>query len=306
MKKYESQIETPALDVGPPFVSPRNNSTELEAPPAEGSNEYWANLVEALAVRVYVEAGEWPSWFMRKHGLPETFETLPEWLQQAILPDDVRTKAGQEKHEADLKAKNEELDDGSCFIDIYPCGGPPTDYKDYNLGKLAGELVKMDHWIDLLLIIETNLREEGFKLKPEYDNQVDVDAIDFVETIDCVAYAASHIAAKFNECFDAKYAHLELRPTAKVAKVLGIEDQETVDGLKDVLQSYPHPGHYAYPAGHGTDAGATFAAVVDRWELTPEKIEEVKVGCLAFAHFRTFSFMHTSNENAEGFYLGAM
>ena len=49
MNQYKSSIPE-HLDVGPAYVLPRQNpETELAAPPAEGTDEYWANLVEARA-----------------------------------------------------------------------------------------------------------------------------------------------------------------------------------------------------------------------------------------------------------------
>lgn len=147
----------------------------------------------------------------------------------------------------------------------------------------ASWLVSMDHPFDLCKAISDHYW-------PKYGS-----VTRFVEKHEFEAHVGLAVSAALDEVFKHKWAHLTARPVEKL-EALGLPQAG--------LELYKHPAHPAWPAGHGGAAGATYKACSSLLGLTGTDLEDVRVGCLAFAMFRSFSFMHVASENWAGFVLG--
>ncbi len=176
----------------------------------------------------------------------------------------------------DLIPNMNSLDPWIVNTDASP--GPPL--------YVYGSIVHKDHPHGLIKPLTNWLAENQYL--PLIFGQVASNAVPFVELLHVQTSIAEAVNTAMQECFDAKYFWMHPRPSEKSSKV---------------FWQYPEPNHPAYPAGHGTFAGAIYAGIAHYYPHI-NSLSNIRRQLSTFAHFRCASFMHTPIENIEGFRIG--
>lgn len=155
----------------------------------------------------------------------------------------------------------------------------------------CAQAVRMDSPIDLTLAILSWLLPRGIegRLQDKSSHH-----FDFIRTIPhFIAYSANRIDAALEKAFDIKYYYGMPRP-AEVCDYL--YENET----SQFLQTYDHPNHPAYVAGHGSAAGACGKAFQDYFLLTPSENQTIRYACYSWSQWRTLAGMHYAADNVVG------
>lgn len=101
------------------------------------------------------------------------------------------------------------------------------------------------------------------------------------------------------KAFDAKYFYQHRRPLEILKDRMGEEA-----ALCQV--NYVHPGHWAYPAGHGVKFFSVVKVVRDMWQLTPEQDQALLVAAYVLAMARSGGGVHYPRDNAASGYLSGL
>ena len=101
------------------------------------------------------------------------------------------------------------------------------------------------------------------------------------------------------KAFDAKYFFEQPRPLEVLSKKIGLR-------AATCIANYIHPGHYAYPAGHGAKFFEVVDLVRDTWELTPEQDSMLLTAAYTLSMGRSGGFVHTAEENLASGYLAGL
>lgn len=97
--------------------------------------------------------------------------------------------------------------------------------------------------------------------------------------------------------FDAKYHFRQIRPLEYLNQLTEIDHACTMN--------YVHPGHYAYPAGHGAKFFETLDLARDTWELSEEQDGEILTASIVLAMARSWWGVHYPEDNlASGYFAG--
>lgn len=97
--------------------------------------------------------------------------------------------------------------------------------------------------------------------------------------------------------FDAKYHFKQKRPLEYINDTLGIDCSSTMN--------YIHPGHYAYPAGHGAKFFETVDTARDTRELSAEQDHDILVASVVLSMWRSWGWVHYPEDNlASGYFAG--
>lgn len=160
----------------------------------------------------------------------------------------------------------------------------------YNPQALAN-LVHMDDPLELGLALRSYAQREDIPLKtpPNHTGkQFRARIISVLPTL------ASYVNDAMELGFDAKYYYLWPRPEER----LGLPG--------NIITAYEEgcPNHPAFPAGHGTAAGATYRWFKDMYNATPEQLKVVEMTTKHWATYRTIAGVHIFEDNIVGWKLG--
>lgn len=91
------------------------------------------------------------------------------------------------------------------------------------------------------------------------------------------------------KCFDEKYHHKYQRPLAYMIDQHGENAQ--------CMVNYTHPGHWAYPAGHGGKFFETVDLARDFWDLDERQDKEILTAAYVLAMARSGGGVHYPRDN---------
>jgi len=97
------------------------------------------------------------------------------------------------------------------------------------------------------------------------------------------------------QCFDAKYYFKVKRPLEYIQDEMGMDLSKVANAI--------HPGHYAYPAGHGTKFLTAVEVLNDVFHLDQNCYRQLFVAACVASMGRSGSLIHFPQDNLAGGYL---
>lgn len=158
-----------------------------------------------------------------------------------------------------------------------------------NQPMTAADLVRMDNPIDLGLELFSwlldweDLKPKGAKPWNEF----------IQDRVVLHADLAAYLVEALEATFEVKYFFG--RPRPEEANLIGESSTAYPEGC---------PTHPAYPAGHGAVAGATYAYMKFRFDLSAEQEQVIEEATKHFSMYRSLAMVHYANDNMVGWALG--
>lgn len=222
----------------------------------------------------------------KRLGVPEPTEYGSDrWVEQMDEVLDVASAAARDEYPAVFFRRYglpAEVPD--ALVEHVVVGGVPS-------GRAAAQMVRMDHPFHLLLWLHVYLARAGIKWR---SSKTPDGAVDF---IGAMVYPTVSVGYKILRAFIA---------TFKLKWLWMVQRPEEWHGCNMTAYAEGCPGHPGDPAGHGADAGATVAGLLDLLEdqMTPDQIKQLVDAGLVFASYRTLAGVHRQVENVRGFIVG--
>lgn len=101
------------------------------------------------------------------------------------------------------------------------------------------------------------------------------------------------------KAFDAKYYYKRHRPLVELSDRMGSD-------AAHCMINYVHPGHWAYPAGHGVKFFSTVKVVRDRWVMSAAQDNVLLTAAYVLAMARSGGGVHYPRDNTASGYLSGL
>lgn len=220
------------------------------------------------------------------HSVPEPTFDLPEQLLEAIiLNDDAK---GQE-HTYEDQWRERTLEILLKYI-------PVADVSGGEVVAAVRNVLHINSWRHLSRFVVDDMCLDFFNLALRYcleqgqSHQRDKGFIDGSG----IGYAKKYISRvkeTLEQCFDAKYYYKVEQPLVYSPIDLSL----TANAI--------HPGHWSYPAGHGTKFLTAVEVLADVFHLDTKCYRELLIAACAAAMGRSGSLIHYPADNLAGGYL---
>lgn len=162
------------------------------------------------------------------------------------------------------------------------------------------EVFRMSSWRDVCVFVRDEMCAEFFNMCLEYclDNKEKKRELDlgFIDG-DATGYLKRYVEdckESLEKCFDAKYFFKRTRPLV-LAESMGM-NLRTVAGAV-------HPGHWSYPAGHGTKAACAVNCLKNSFNLSPKGLKTLTIAAVLMAQGRSGNLIHFPEDNYASFKL---
>lgn len=225
----------------------------------------------------------------KPHNIPApdtSVENMDMQLQETIVFNQAALKTGWTAETLRLLHK---------YISVYL---PDLDRSE--IPRAVEEVLGFSSWGELSVFVQDDECLEFFNLLLKYckreqqPHQRDKDFIDG-SGIGYVKAYTNRLKKTLEHCFDAKYHYKVKRPL-----VYALEDKNIP--LTEVA-NYIHPGHWSYPAGHGTKFLTAVEVIRDVFKLDGNCSRYSFIAAAAASMARCGSLIHFPMDNLAGGYL---
>jgi len=158
-------------------------------------------------------------------------------------------------------------------------------------------------WRDLSIFVQDDMCSEFFNMALKYclregqKHKVEKGFIDGTG----IGYLKSYITKlkpALERCFDAKYFYKMKRPLEYIRDEFGMD--------LSVVANHIHPGHWSYPAGHGTKFLVAVEVLNDVFHLDAICYRTLLTAACAGAMGRTGNLIHDPQDNLAGGHLTSL
>lgn len=183
------------------------------------------------------------------------------------------------------------------LIEYNKLNPPPTAREIRNAVR---EVLGFSSWASLSKFVVDDMCLDFFNLCLGYLVRIGAEHKEDLDFIDGfgIGYAKTYIErlkVTLEQAFDAKYFYQVRRPL-----VYSLEEN---DVPLDKVANAIHPGHWSYPAGHGTKFFTTVEVLNDIFNLTPQQYRYLFIAAHTAAMGRSGNLIHYPVDNDAGAYL---
>lgn len=212
------------------------------------------------------------------HGVPEpTHDFLAEISDAMILNDDAKVRGWADSTLTTLIKHIPQIPDltaGEIKTAI-------REVAEFRSWKEVTEFVQTDECPDFYMKLKYYVTKAGIPTKED---------LGFINGTG-IGYYGQYLAeldVTLQNAFSAKWFYKMERPLV-VAANSGLP-------LTDIA-NWIHPGHWAYPAGHGTKFLTAVRVLRDQYVLTPEQDRKILITACVLSHGRSGSLIHYPSDN---------
>ncbi len=156
---------------------------------------------------------------------------------------------------------------------------------DMSSWKEVSEFVQDDECLEFFNMLLRYCKSEGQKHQREKDF-IDGSGIGYVN-----AYTR-RLKRTLEQCFDAKYYYKTPRPLVYIEEKFGLN--------LSLIANHVHPGHWSYPAGHGTKFLTAVEVINDVFHLDKRCYREALIAACVASMGRSGSLIHYPMDNLAG------
>jgi len=173
----------------------------------------------------------------------------------------------------------------------------PFEVSHEEIVKACKQVMGLNSWKEVSFFVERDVCSEFFNMGLKYclgEKQVHQKEKDFIDGsgIGYLKKYTSRLKVTIEECFDAKYFYKLYRPLK-----YGIEN--FVLNLSSIANAI-HPGHWTYPAGHGTKFLTAVEVLRDVFHLDQFCYKELLVAACVASMGRSGLLIHFPQDNLAG------
>lgn len=222
---------------------------------------------------------------MTAHSVPAPSENLTEQLSEAIVlnMDSARGFLSEKGHQILSK-----------YISPY------VEYSKDRYESAIMEVMKLYNWQDVSNFVKEDDCTEFFIMARKYcqtQGQKHKREKDFIDGSG-IGYTSKYLRdlkPVLEKCFDAKYFYKISRPIEFSLFSFGIDLTQVANHL--------HPGHWSYPAGHGTKFLQVVETLNDIYHLDTHCYEMILLAACIASMGRSGNLIHYPSDNLAGGYL---
>ena len=156
---------------------------------------------------------------------------------------------------------------------------------DMSTWKEVSEFVQEDECLEFFNMALTYCKKEGQQHKRAKDF-IDGSGIGYVKTY------TTRLKTTLEKCFDAKYFYKTKRPLEYIYDEYGMN--------LSVVANHIHPGHWSYPAGHGTKFLTAVEVLNDVFHLDKNCYRQLFIAACVASMGRTGNLIHYPQDNLAG------
>lgn len=175
----------------------------------------------------------------------------------------------------------------------------PVDISYDEIKDYTQKIFGFRHWSEVTEYVQNDMCSEFFNVCLKYclsQKETHVKNLDFIDGsgIGYLGAYRDRLKETLEKAFDEKYYHKVARPLVfAMSKGMDIVDNA----------NYIHPGHYSYPAGHGTKFFTVVEVLRSVFDLSEDCDRALYVVAVVFSMGRTGSLIHYPMDNLVGGYL---
>jgi len=149
-------------------------------------------------------------------------------------------------------------------------------------------------WKDLSAFVVDDMCSEFFNMCLKYcvkTGQEHVENLGFIDGsgIGYLSFYRDRLKVVLEQAFDAKYYFQQTRPLVYALEDKGIDLSNVANAI--------HPGHWSYPAGHGTKFLCSVECLNQVFNLTDEAYEILLIAAIVASHGRSGNLIHFPEDN---------
>ncbi len=173
----------------------------------------------------------------------------------------------------------------------------PIPVSSMDIKESIKEVMGFNDWREVTIFAQDDECLEFFNLALKYckrQGQVHQRDKDFIDGsgIGYVKAYTNRLKATLEKCFDAKWFYRLQRPLEFSANILEVD-------LSNVA-NYIHPGHWSYPAGHGTKFLTAVEVLNDVFHLDKDCYRNLFIAACVASMARSGSLIHYPIDNLAG------
>lgn len=153
------------------------------------------------------------------------------------------------------------------------------------------DFVRDDECIDFAVMVAKYAKSEGLMQREDRDF-IDGGGLGYYQRW------LDRTKRTLEKAFDAKYYFKRDRPLVDLIDVLGDK--------ADCIVNYMHPGHYAYPAGHGAKFFETVDLARDSWDMSEGQDRAILTAGYVLSMARSGGGVHFPMDNVVSGYLAGL
>ena len=175
----------------------------------------------------------------------------------------------------------------------------PFSVDDHNIVHSTAEVLGMESWKEVTEFVQNDMCLDFFNLALAYclkEGQVHKREKGFIDGsgIGYVSAYTKRLKKTLELCFDAKYYYKVERPLV-YAESIGLDLSRVANKI--------HPGHWSYPAGHGTKFLTAVEVLDDVFHLDYGCYMSILIAACVAAMARSGSLIHYPSDNLAGGYF---
>ena len=212
------------------------------------------------------------------HGIPAPSSDVDRQLQLAIELNDLAKRPGYSPR----------------LIEILQEYSPVLLPSASELRGIIRRTMGFESWAEVSRFVVDDMCSEFFNMSLKYclqTNQPHINNMGFIDGsgIGYLGHYRTRLKEVLEQAFDAKWYYQKKRPLVYAAEDKGIDLIPIANAI--------HPGHWAYPAGHGTKFLCAVECNNDVFLLSDDCYYEILVSAIVAAHGRSGSLIHYPEDN---------
>jgi hypothetical protein len=173
----------------------------------------------------------------------------------------------------------------------------PFEVYNSEIPKAIKEVTGYDSWQEVVKFVQNDMCLEFFNMalkccltngEPHKENKGFIDG----SGIGYVNVYQTRLKETLEQCFDAKYFYKTPRPLVYVQDNFGLDLSS--------IANFLHPGHWSYPAGHGTKFLTAVEVLGTVFDLTEKTKRTLLIAACVAAHGRSGNLIHFLQDNLAG------